>query len=141
MHIGDIITEYCQAHGLSFRQYALKCGVTNGYISMLINGANPKTGKPLRPTVETYAKLAAGMGISVNDLFEIMDDAPVSLAVTGAQPMKSPSSIIPDPVESELVSIYRDLNSTGKTILVNTARGLSANHDMKKGSESNTETA
>lgn len=81
MRIGEIITKYCDEHGLSFRQFALRCGVTNGYISMLVNGANPKTGKPLHPTVETYSKLAAGMNMSVNDLFNIMDDAPVSLTL------------------------------------------------------------
>lgn len=87
MRLCEIITQYCTEHGLSYRQFALQSGVTNGYISMLVNGANPKTGKPLRPTVETYEKLAHGMGISLNDLFETMDDAPVSLATPSARPL------------------------------------------------------
>lgn len=80
MRLGEIIADYCRDHGLSYRQFALQCGVTNGYISMVVNGANPKTGKPLKPTIESYSKLAAGMGMSTNELFEMMDDAPVSLA-------------------------------------------------------------
>lgn len=146
MKIGDIITKYCSDHGLSYRQYALQCGVTNGYISMLINGANPKTGKPLRPTVETYAKLAAGMGMDINELFNMMDDAPVSLAMPSGSP--KPYAIYqitahgePDNAEeSELISIYRDLNSIGQSVLIGTARGLAANPVMKRGSESNDET-
>ena len=38
----------------------------------------------------------------------------------------------PDPTEQELVSIYRDLNDTGRTALMGTARGLAMNPDMKK---------
>lgn len=87
MKIGEIITKYCNDHGLSYRQFALQCGVTNGYISMLINGANPKTGKPLRPTVETYAKLASGMSVDLNELFNMMEDAPVSLAMPANAPI------------------------------------------------------
>ena len=93
MKIGDIITKYCSDHGLSYRQFALQCGVTNGYISMLINGENPKTGKPLRPTVETYEKLAVGMGMDINELFNMMDDAPVSLAMPSGLPI--PSNVRP----------------------------------------------
>ena len=137
MRIGEMISDYCNSHGLSFRQFALKCGVTNGYISMLINGANPKTGKPLRPTVETYAKLATGMGMSVNALFETMDDAPVSLAEPGIPTLEENT----DPNEAELIQIYHSLNADGQNILLNTARGLSVNPDMKKGGASNTEMA
>lgn len=87
MRIGEIIAAYCKDHGLSYRQFALQCGVTNGYISMIVNGANPKTGRPLNPTIETYGKLAAGMGMTTNELFEVMDDAPVSLAAPSARPL------------------------------------------------------
>ena len=38
----------------------------------------------------------------------------------------------PDPTEQELVSIYRDLNDTGRTARMGTARGLAMNPDMKK---------
>lgn len=94
MRLGEIITQYCTDHGLSYRQFALQSGVTNGYISMLVNGANPKTGKPLRPTVETYEKLARGMGMSLNNLFEVMDDAPVSLSAPSTRPIGENQRII-----------------------------------------------
>lgn len=127
MHIGEIITAFCDSKGLSYRQFALKCGLTNGYISMLINGANPKTGKPLRPSFETYTKLANGMNITINGLFEIMDDAPISTApVIGEL----------DADEVELVNIFRNLSAAGQGILLGTARGLASNDAMKKDGES-----
>lgn len=60
----------------------------------------------------------------------------------------SPSNVRPISVfeesdnaeETELVSIYRNLNSIGQSALIGTARGLAANPDMKKGSKSDTET-
>lgn len=79
MTLGEYISKYMDSHGLSQRQFALKCNVTNGYVSMLISGVNPRTGKTLRPTLDTYVKLADGMGIPLNDLFKAVDDTPVSL--------------------------------------------------------------
>ena len=38
--------------------------------------------------------------------------------------------------ERELIRIYRELNATGQTTLIGTARGLFANPDMKKGGTS-----
>ena len=46
-----------------------------------------------------------------------------------------------DPAESELLDIYRGLNQHGQTVLLNTARGLAANPDMKKTAVSKNTTA
>lgn len=43
--------------------------------------------------------------------------------------------------ESELLEIYRELNTTGQLTLMNMARSLNTNPDMKRGSASNAETA
>lgn len=90
MTLGHIIAEYCDANGMSYRQFARACGLTNGYISMLVNGANPRTGKPLRPGMDTYVKLATGMHMSLDKLFSIMDDSPISLA-----PIPFPAGLTP----------------------------------------------
>jgi len=79
MTIGEIIKRHCREHGISYQQFASTCSVSKGYISMLVNGKNPKTGKPLRPTIETYQSLAEGMNMTLDELFEIMDDTPVRL--------------------------------------------------------------
>lgn len=79
MKLSDLIIQYRQEHHLSQRQFALQCGVSNGYISMIENGVNPKTGQPMVPSMQHYAKIAKGMHTTINDLFSMIDDAPVSL--------------------------------------------------------------
>lgn len=43
-----------------------------------------------------------------------------------------------DPQEQELVGIYRDLNDQGQSVLMGTARGLSANPEMQRSEASTT---
>ena len=81
MTLGEYIINYCNSHGISKRQFADMCGVTSGYISMVVNNVNPKTGKPLKPTIETYMKFASAMGMSVDQLFGEIEDSPVSLVL------------------------------------------------------------
>ena len=80
MKLSELIVEYRREHDLSQRQFALQCGVSNGYISMLEKERNPKTGEPIVPSMQHYAKIAKGMGISIHELFTRIDDAPVSIA-------------------------------------------------------------
>lgn len=79
MKIGEIVKDYRDKNKISQRQFAQRCGVSNGYISMLEEGKNPKTNEPIIPTLETYKKIACGMGISLNMLFSLMDDAPITV--------------------------------------------------------------
>lgn len=81
MTIGELIRQYCYEHGMSNLRFAQKCGLSKGYISMLVNGKNPKTGKPLKPTLETYGQIAKAMGITVDELFQSIEDVPVTLSV------------------------------------------------------------
>lgn len=131
MTIGEIILQHCEKRGCSLTSFANDCGLSKGYISMLVNGANPKTGKPLKPQIDSYYKLVDGLGMTLNDLFEIMDDAPISIN----EPTTIPSEKRVDfsDEEWELVNIYRELNTTGRAALIGAARGLRGNPDMKKG--------
>lgn len=79
MKIGEIVKDYRDKNKISQRQFAQRCRVSNGYISMLEEGKNPKTNEPIIPTLETYKKIAYGMGISLNMLFSLMDDAPITV--------------------------------------------------------------
>lgn len=72
--LGQIVREYRTTHRLSTRRFAELCDLTCGYISMLENGKNPKTGKPIAPNLETLAKLASGMGLMLDELLLIMDE-------------------------------------------------------------------
>lgn len=82
MTIGEIVKQYRDEHGLSQRQFADRCGdITNGYISMIEQGKNPSTGKPIVPSIDKVASLARAMGMTIHQLFDMADDSPVS---TGA---------------------------------------------------------
>jgi transcriptional regulator with XRE-family HTH domain len=77
MNLGELIKAYCEGHGLSMQQFAEKCGVSKAYISMLVRGRNPSTGKPVSPTLDTLASIASAIGVSTNDLLhETQSDVP-----------------------------------------------------------------
>ena len=83
MKLSELIIEYRTRMGISQREFSRRCDLSNSYISFLEKEKNPKTGKPLVPTLEQYKKIAHGMDISVQRLFELLDDdAPVDLRVT-----------------------------------------------------------
>ena len=83
MKLRDLIKNYRDTHDLSQRQFANQCNLSNGYISILEKGVNPRTGKPVTPTIPQLKKLADGMAMTLNELFDQVDDMPVSLDLTG----------------------------------------------------------
>ncbi len=84
MKFSDLVKVYLIDHRLSYREFSARTGVTPGYISMLVHERNPKTGKPPIPSLSTYDAIARGMGLTIDELFRLIDDAPVSLADPGA---------------------------------------------------------
>lgn len=81
MTLGELIQQYRAEHGISQRQFAVACDLSNGYISMLERGENPKTKQPVTPTLPAMRKIAQGMGISLTELFVRVDDMPVDLLI------------------------------------------------------------
>lgn len=85
------------------------------------------TGKKY-PRVDVMQRLADYLGVLLSDLMkEESDDGSLSIPL--------------NPTEAELITIYRELNATGQQTLMNMARSLDTNPDMKRGSKSNTATA
>ena len=79
MLLSDLIICYRNRMNMSQRSFAEKCGLSNTYISFIENEHNPKTGKPITPTIEQYAKIARGMDLTLQQLFESIDNAPIVL--------------------------------------------------------------
>ena len=80
MKLSELIRDYRSRNQISQREFSRKCGLSNTYISFLEKEINPKTGRPLVPTIEQYKKISNGMDISVQELFELLDDdSPVDL--------------------------------------------------------------
>lgn len=75
MTLKDIILEYREEHNLSQREFAIKCKLSNAAISIIEKDKiNPKTGKKTVPSIETCVKIANGMGITLDELLEKMDN-------------------------------------------------------------------
>lgn len=95
MKLSAIITNYRTQAKISQREFARRCGLSNSYISFIENEYNPRTGKPIVPTLEQYQKIASCMGLTVHQLFEQLDeDSPVDLV--GFDSEKSLPLFVPD---------------------------------------------
>ena len=80
MKLSELIIDYRKRMNISQREFSRRCGLSNTYISFIENEKNPKTGKPMAPTLDIYKKFADAMEMSVHRLFELLDDdAPVDL--------------------------------------------------------------
>ena len=114
MKLGDYIKNYRMTKNLSQRQFAALCGISNGYISMLEEGRNPRTNEPLVPSLVMLNKIATGMNMTVHDLISVVDDMPISFSDSDEKAFPAPLSIDPvddfvlSPHEKALVSAYRD---------------------------------
>lgn len=75
MELKDVLVNYRKESGLSQRKFAEKCGLSNSLISILEMGVNPQTGKKAKPDIDTYKKLATGMDIPLQALFEKLGDS------------------------------------------------------------------
>lgn len=105
MKLSQILIDYRQRMNISQRELSRRCDLSNTYISFLEKEMNPKTGKPLVPTLEQYKKLADGMGMSVQELFERLDkDAPVDIS-SGSQ---TPNIFVPDSETFAKILYYMD---------------------------------
>ena len=113
MTLKDLIIEYRNDHGLSQRQFATACGLSNGYISMLEKEMNPNTKLPVTPTLPKLKQLASGMGMSLTDLPVKVDDMPVELILDDADSKKLVPEI-EDELDAEIMKIISGLTPEKK---------------------------
>ena len=135
MRLGDFIKKYREQHDLSQRQFALSCGLSNGYISMLERGINPSTDKPVTPNLQQLKKLADGMGTTMMELLESVDDMPIDIATEAmslsGQKMSAPNveGGHAEPIDIELATLILQLPPEKKREAVNYLRYLAARED------------
>ena len=105
MKLSVIVSEYRQRLQISQREFARRCGLSNSYISFIENETNPRTGRPMVPTLEQYQKIASGMDMTVHQLFALLDeDAPVDLSPS------APASSTDEPKNDDIRLLIRGLN-------------------------------
>ena len=96
MKLSEIVVNYRIENDISQRELSRRCGVSHGLISLIEKGTNPQTGKEMTPDFDTYKKLADGMGISLQSLFEKIGD--------------SGSVLIPESEDQKILFAYNRAN-------------------------------
>ena len=74
MLLGDIIKKYRYEKNLSMQDLADKLGTTRSYVHMLEHNKNPRTNRPVNPSIETLKTLARVMNIDIEDLLKMMNE-------------------------------------------------------------------
>ena len=96
-YIGEYIRKY--RGDTSLRDFADKCGISHTHLDSIEKGIDPRTGKPVKVTVETLKKIASAMNMSINDLLIQSGDVKISdLVFDNAEPVEISKQIIKIPV-------------------------------------------
>lgn len=94
MELSKIIKNFRAKNNLTMQEFATKANVSKQYISMLETNKNSRSGKPIKPSLETLRKLASAMYISLDDLLKIVDgNQVVSLMATDDEPIDKPQGV------------------------------------------------
>lgn len=115
MNLGELIRNYRMENNLSQRKFALRCGLSNGYIAMLERNENPDTGKPINPGLDKLKLIAEAMGITSDELIDMLDDEqPVELNF-GTRTQRSEETV-PSPMTSEARILSAGVNKMPEDI-------------------------
>ena len=124
MTLKDLVIKYRADNGLSQRQFALQCGLSNGYIRMLEKGINPSTGAKITPTLPALSKLATGMHTTLNELFTLVDDMDVDVKTPALSEEDGLAS-----VDMEIISLLAGLSDAKKQQAISFLRFLAASEE------------
>lgn len=81
MYLGELIKNYRERENITMAEFAAKCRLSKGYISMLEKNKHPQNDKEIVPSVETLSKVAGVFGIPLNELLSILnEDQPVDIS-------------------------------------------------------------
>ena len=73
MFLGELIKEFRKKNHLTLQDFADKAGLSKGYISMLEKNRQPRDGKPIAPSLETFKKISQVMGVEMDELIKKVD--------------------------------------------------------------------
>ena len=120
MHLGEVIKQYRDEHGMSMEGFARISGISKAYIGLLEKNRHPKTGKPIVPSVPCIKLVADAIGIDFNDLFNMIEqDVQISDYVypehkTGFLTVEKASETALTDDVARLLAYYDKLSQRGK---------------------------
>ena len=127
MDLSDVIRNYRQDHGISMEKFAKDSGISKSYVSMIENRNNPRSGKPVIPSIVTLKKIASGMHTDLDSLISLIDDQPVDLSPRAELTFE----------ESILLQKFRLLNAKGRSNAIEHVDLLASNDSYLKSTQSN----
>lgn len=74
MYLGDLIKKYRTDHKISQRDFAKLCNLSHTYIAALEKNIDPRTGKPIAPTLDTVKYVAKAMNMSIEDVLHLLEE-------------------------------------------------------------------
>lgn len=111
MFLGELIKKYRDDNGISMRDFGKLCGLSHTYVAALEKNIDPRTGKPIAPTLDTVKLVAKALNISIDDLLKILDDeqefiinnvdTSATVFVYGTIPAGVPIECIEDIIDTE----------------------------------------
>lgn len=119
MTLGDLIKEYRIANKLSLRDFAQRCRLSHSYISALEKNIDPRTKKPIAPTLDTVKYVSQGINLPIEEILKILDDeqefkmneeapkyssSPALVLIYGTIPAGIPMECIEDIIDTEEIS-------------------------------------
>ena len=114
MKLSEFIKQYREDQGISQRQLAAMCGLSNAYISMIENEKVQSTGKPIRSyKLSSLNALAQGIGLDLDTMLRLVDELPIE--------NKMPATVESYP---DLLPYLRKLNPEGIKKVTSYARDL-----------------
>ena len=114
MTLREYVIEFRKDHDLTQRQFASMCGISSGYMSMIENNLNPKTGKPPVLTIPTIKKLARAMGTTVHALADNVSD----------ENWSNIDEAVLSEDERDLIMFYRDLDLDERHLALSIVKAL-----------------
>ncbi len=70
--LGNIIKKYRLDNDLSLREFSKKCGLSHTYIDKLEKGVDPRSQKPVEPTLDALEKISYAIELSLDDLLTML---------------------------------------------------------------------
>lgn len=126
MTLKELVINYRTEHNLSQRQFALQCGLSNGYISMLEREFNPTTGEKITPTLTALSKLASGMHMTLNEFLTIVDDMDVDIKMPAPTDEGGRANF-----DEEIISLIAGLSEAKKQSAISYLRYLAESEDAQ----------
>lgn len=74
MYLGELIKRYRTENKISQRDFAKLCNLSHTYIAALEKNIDPRTNKPIAPTLDTVKYVAKAMNMSIENVLHLLED-------------------------------------------------------------------